>query len=349
MRDTPTSTHLEIAKQVGFRLLFVLLSTAIIVFFSEKAFWYPQGYVISELILFYAIPVYSCFWAIEHFRVRRLPALILIAALFAFLVEGVLTPVIFEAGLFDPVMPAYFIGWHGLISIIFGWYLIRKWLIRGQRQRLLAGSVLFGLFWGIWSITYWLPESAAEWAQMVAAGETASGNTLWTVSEFGLYAHLFTLMLVGGHWLLGQRLWQTVFKMSKGEKWLIALSLVGLFATLSVPGAPFGFAKLGFLLALIYFALAANRRREPEGAVFATLVGSVTLWQTLLLLTMPLTATAVYAWAQTSQLSEATIRILLEDIPLLQMFFGAVAFLWAWVATIRPKREMIIVEATLQS
>lgn len=102
------------------RLLFVILSTATMVFFSEKAYWYPQGYALGELILFYAFPVYACFWAIAHFRVRRLPALILVAALYAFLVEGVITPVIYEAGLFDPIMPAYFIGWHGLLAVIFG-------------------------------------------------------------------------------------------------------------------------------------------------------------------------------------------------------------------------------------
>jgi hypothetical protein len=336
---------METVKQVGMRLLFVLLSTAVIVFFSEKAFWYPQGYVIIELILFYAIPVYACFWAIEHFRVRRLSALVLVAALFAFLVEGVLTPVIFEVGLFDPVMPAYFIGWHGLISIIFGWYFIRKWLIHGQWQRLLAGSVLFGLFWGVWSITYWLPESAAEFAQ--AAAESGA-NTRWTVAEFGLYALVYTLVLLGGHWLLGRGLWQTSFKMSKGENWFIGLALAGLFATLSLPAAPLGFLKLGVLLAILYLALAANRRHEHGESILVEMAGSVKLWQTLLLLAMPLLATAVYAWATTSQLSETTIRTLLEDIPLLQTFVGAVAFLWAFVATIRPKRK-IEVEVGIQS
>ena len=187
--------HIETVKQIGLRLLFVLLSTVVIVFFSEKAFWYPQGFVISELILFYAIPIYACFWSIEHFRVRRLSSLILVAALFAFLVEGVLTPVMFEAGLFDSVMPSYFIGWHGLLAVIFGYYLIRKWLLAGQWQNVVAGSVLFGLFWGFWSITYWLPESAVEWAKMAADGEIASGNTLWSLSEFGLYALVFTLSL----------------------------------------------------------------------------------------------------------------------------------------------------------
>ena len=75
-------------------------------------------------------------------RVRRLSALVLAAALFVFLVEGVLTPAIYEAGLFDPVIPALTIGWHGLLSVIFGWYCLRKWLISGQWGRLIRQDKL---------------------------------------------------------------------------------------------------------------------------------------------------------------------------------------------------------------
>ena len=83
-------------------------------------------YAYGELVLYYGIPVTVCLWNIDLFHVQRLSGVVLVGALFGFLVEGVLTPLIYEVGLLDPVMPAYFIGWHGLLSLVFGWYLIRK-------------------------------------------------------------------------------------------------------------------------------------------------------------------------------------------------------------------------------
>jgi hypothetical protein len=321
---------------VGLRLIFVALSTAVMVFFSEKAFWYLAGYALPELIFFYAFPVYACFWAIDHFRVRRLPAVILIAALYAFLVEGVLTPVLFEAGLLDPIMPAYFVGWHGLLSLTFGWYVMRKWLIHGRRRRLLLASALFGVFWGIWSITYWLPESGAELAQ-AAAAESMAGAAVWPISQFALYAFVFSGVLMVSHWLLGQGGWRSSFRMSKGEKWVIGLSLILFFATLSAPAAPLGFLKLGVLLGVLYLPLARNRRREKGGSLFAALAGGVQLTHTWPLLATPLAATAVYAAASVSQLPEETIRLLLELIPPLQSVLGGVIFLWAVAATFFAK------------
>jgi hypothetical protein len=66
-------------------VLFTGLTTVILVFFSEKVYWYVQGYAYAELVLYYAFPVYACLWTIDHFRVRRLPALVLVAALYALL------------------------------------------------------------------------------------------------------------------------------------------------------------------------------------------------------------------------------------------------------------------------
>lgn len=323
----------ERLKQVGSRLVFVALSTAVMVFFSEKAFWYPAGYALLELILFYAFPVYACFWAIDYFRVRRLPAVVLIAALYAFLVEGVLTPVLFEAGLFDPIMPAYFVGWHGVLSFVFGWYLMRKWLIHGRRRRLLLASGLFGVFWGIWSITYWLPESVSELAQGAAAGESIPGATAWPPLQFAIYAFVFTGVLMASHWLLGQGGWRSSFRMSKGEKWVIGLSLIALFAALSAPAAPLGFLKLGVLLGVLYLALRRNRRREKAGSLFAALAGGVSLKHTWPLLAAPLAATAVYAAAGASRLSQETIRLILELTPPLQSVIGAILFLGAAAMT----------------
>ncbi len=314
-------------KPLLLRLGFVALSTAVFVFFSEKVYWYPQGYAIGELLLFYAFPTYACLWAVDYFQVRRLPGLLLVAALFAFLVEGVLTPVIYEAGLLDPIMPAYFVGWHGLLAVVFGWYLLRKWLVNGQWKRLLVGSLLFGLFWGLWAIVYWLPENFEGFAN---PGQ-------WAVVDFGLHAFTFTLLLMGAHWLLGRGGWQAQFMLSRAEKWIATAVLVFLFVTLAFPAAPLGIFKLLFLLTLVLLPLTIHHRRQQEtGSIFSDLDGFVSGRYVWSLFAMPITATMVYALVTFIQPSEVAIRDIFELLPLLQLLLGGVLFLWAVVMTIRP-------------
>ena len=324
-------------KDLRQRTIFVVLTTAVVVFFSEKTYWYPQGYAIGELILYYAFPVFACLWAIERFRVRTLPALILAAALFAFLVEGVLTPVIYEAGLLDPLMPAYFIGWHGLLSVVFGWYLLRKWLVRGQWGWLLAGGTLFGLFWGLWSVTYWLPESIVEFEQLAAEGEPVITG-MWSMPEFGWHALTFTLMLIFAHWLLGRGGWQPTFQPGKAEKWLVALALIFFFSVMVLPTMLSAIFKLAAMLGVVFFALRANRRQEEGESLLAELTGPVKFSHALILLVMPLAATGVYALSALVQSSEEIIRVILEVTPLLQGFVGGGMFVWALVMTLRPRR-----------
>ena len=316
------------------RLLFVGLSTVITVFFSEKAYGYVQGYAYGELVLYYAFPVYACLWAIESFRVRRLSALVLVAALYAFLVEGVLTPVLYEAGLFDPVMPAYFISWHGLLGFVFGWYGLRKWLVKGQWGRVLTFGFVFGLFWGVWSITWWLPE----------AFDGPASVDRWSIVDFGLYAFVFTSTLVLSHWLLGQGVWFREFKPSKVEKWLIGLSLVALFGLTVFPVLPVAMMKLGFLLGVVFLGLRVGRVGEENGSkrtIFSELAGSVKGVHVLALFAMPVAATGVYALVTIWQPSESGIHILLEGIPFVQALVGAGVFLWAIFSELKLRRRAL--------
>lgn len=315
------------------RLLFVGLSTVITVFFSEKAYWHVQGYAYVELVLYYAFPVYACLWTIDTFRVRRLSALVLVAALYAFLVEGVLTPVLYEAGLFDLVMPTYFIGWHGLLSVAFGWYGLRKWLVKGQWERVLTFGFLFGLFWGIWSITWWLPQ----------AFDGPASPDRWSIVDFGLYAFVFTSTLALSHWFLGRGVWPREFKPSKVERWIIGLSLVALFALMVFPVLPVAIVKLVVLLGIVFLGLRAGRVEEEKGlnrTIFSELAGPVKGIHVLALFAMPLAAAGVYALATIWQPSESGIRILLEGIPIVQALVGAGVFSWAILAELRLRKRV---------
>ncbi len=266
-------------------------------------------------------------------------SLIFVASLFAFLIEGVITPVIYEAGLFDPIMPAYFIGWHGLLSFVFGWYLIRKWLVQGQWLRLLIGSTLFGIFWGGWSLTYWLPENVAEWEYIASIGEPTSGSVFWTENEFGLYTLIFTLMLALSHIILGYGGWQKQFKPSKIEQWGTVIALVTLFTLIVFPIRPLAIIKLIGMLGILFVMLRLRPQGQSRQTIFSSLSGSINPVHLLCLLIIPLTATTIYTLAIHFRPPEALLQSLSEDIPLLQACFGGILFLWAIGATLWSHRK----------
>lgn len=316
------------------RLLFVLLSTAIMVVFSEKVFWYVQGFAIVELILFYALPVAACLAVIDLFQVSSLSGLILVGGLFGFLVEGILTPVIYESGLLDPIMPAYFVGWHGLLSLVFGWYWIRKMLVSGNWKQLSLGSTFFGLFWGVWSLSYRLPESIEEFQAYVLAGETWYPGA-WPVGKFAFYALVFTGLLITAHWLLGRSYWQKDFRINLWEAGLLLFALGFIYIFQVLPVFPLGFLKLGGLIALVLFPLQIQKKRRGKAGVLTSLDDQFPFSNTLPLLFMPLAAVVVYSLAAFLPIPDDLVRISFQSIYVLQAIVGGAAFFWAWVDTFR--------------
>lgn len=278
------------------------------VFFSEKSYWYVQGYAIVELVLFYAIPVAASLWVIDLLEVQRLSGVVLIGGLFGFLVEGILTPLIYEAGLLDPVMPAYFVGWHGLLSVVFGWYLIRKWLIEGNSKRLLFSSAVFGTFWGIWSLSYRLPESVQEFEGYVLAGESWLPGA-WPTLDFAFYTLVFTGMLMIGHWLLGQGLWQSRFSMKKWEIGVLVGIMTFIFAFQVFPIFPLGFLKLAGLILLVVIPLMVQKKRQDKTSVLDSLNGQIPFSRTLPLLAIPLVSSLIYGIAALLPPPEDLLRL----------------------------------------
>ncbi|MCK5795295.1 MAG: hypothetical protein KAH12_11350, partial [Anaerolineales bacterium] len=313
-------------KPFLYRILFVLLSSAIMVFFSEKTFWYIQGYAIVVLVLYYAVPVAVCLWTIDYFQVQRLSGVILVGGLFGFLVEGILTSIVYEGGLLNPVMPAYFVGWHGIISLVFGWYLIRKWLVEGNWKRLSLTSTLFGLFWGIWSLGYRLPESIQEFETYVAAGEAWLPGA-WPVLDFAFFALIFTGMLMAGHWLLDRNTWQPKFSLKNREIGLLAFVIFFLYALQVFPVVPFGFLKLAVLISLVVIPLSIQKKRQERFCILESLDGQIQFLQILPLLTIPLAASLVYGLAAVFPPPEDLLRFSFQSIYIIQTLVGGGFFI----------------------
>ena len=316
-------------KVYSLRLLFVLLTTAVLVFFSEKVFWYVQGFAIGELILFYALPTSVCLWTLDHFRVHDLSGLILVGALFGFLVEGVLTPVIYEAGLLDPIMPAYFIAWHGLLSMVLGWYWIRRTLIQEKIWKLVLGGGGIGLLWGTWSLTYRLPESIQEYQALVLEGENWIPGP-WPAADYLLYTVVFSLMLILAHGLLRGKIWQTKFRLKTWEKLILIGLLIFIFAAQVGFVYPLAGLKFGGLLLLVLVPLEINRRKSGDRpSLLIQLSDDISPLKIWLLLIIPISAVLVYALDHLFPFPEELLRELSALLPLFQALLGAAAYLWA--------------------
>ena len=306
------------------RIAFVALSAVIVVVSSEKFFWYPQDFQPAgfiELTLFYGLALVVAFWAIDRYRVERPAAVLVAAALFALVVEGIVTPVLYEDGPF-PFLAAYFFAWHGVLSFWCCWYLVRRWALAGQRGRLAAASGLYGIGWGLWSVTYWRSDSVAELEAGRAAGEHWVPGQ-WPVTRFALYAVAFTTLLVVAHRLLGH-VWPDEWR--PGRWWnrvtttLLLLGLVVIAA--AIPWAP---VKLGVLAWMVGRRLRAAAT-VPGRSVFDQLHGHVTLLRLAPLGLLAVAAVGVYAAATHLDPSDAQVDALYLAMVAGQVVAGLVAF-----------------------
>ncbi len=345
------------------RVLFALLSTLIMVCFSEKVYWYTQGYnegLVIGLIQFYFFPAFFCLLAIEKFRVRRLAPLFLCAAIYGLLAEGVLTPIVYEGEVWNPFHISYTaLAWHAPLSVVFGWYGLRHLLMAKNKAPLIAACTLFGLFWGCWSTTFWLPENAND-TEMIAEGFRLGK---WPLQEFSLYAFSVTLVLALGHFLLGRGASATeaeekpfpVFTLKPAAlltrgTWLTsftphftltlfsALYLLLWWALVTAPAVVattgwLSLLKLPLALALALAGLWANRARETGPTLYETLRKTVPLSNLAWLLLMPISATLVYGLADLFALPEIFIRkVFHEGIVLITGWAGLGVFVLAIVA-----------------
>ncbi len=309
-------------------LAFGFLTSVIVVMAAERAYWPWGGISVENLFgiaVYYLLPVAATLWLLAATRASRVEHVVLGGAVLAFLVEGVLTPVIYEDGAL-PLLAMLFVGWHGLVAFVGFWYLARRWLVERRLGRLAAASIAFGLYWGLWATTWRLPESR----EGLEAAEAAPDPT-----AFALYALVVGVVLAGAHWLSGF-VWPTELRASRGVGTALGLGLLGYHVVAAVVVVPWATVKLVALLAPVVWLLWRSRGDEPT--VFAQLGGRVRLGDTVVLLAMPAAAAAVFALTEGWEV--AAIREYFDLLNLAQALAGTVALAWAAVRTwrARPRR-----------
>ena len=348
----------------GFRqLLFVFLCTVPIVFCSENVYAYPQPLGLPVQALYYCMCTIPAFWAIEFFRVRRFAPLFLCAGIFGWCVEGLLTPVLYEAGPFDPVMVVWpSVSWHALLSFVGCWYFLRLWLVRRKIVRLAVFSAVFGLFMGGWSLTYELPEvvyvpeeimermspevyaaldsedpnrayglaRSAEERDLITK---ALGSHEFSLARYAAYAFGRVATIVLALYLLN---WFWVDSFRSRLLLVVALVLLGLhFFPMIVPAIPWSPLKFVAVMALAMGPLWLNRKRERRKNVFRELKGKVKLLHLPVLFLAPAGATALYGWHLENPFSEQLIRaVFYEGQKTALLALGGALLLWSIWRTI---------------
>ena len=299
------------------RTAFVFVVAVIAAVGSERMFWFWSTGVLThlEVGLFYGIAAAVALWAIERYSVSGWWSLWLATPLFALVVEGVITPVVYSGGPLVPIFPAWFALWHGVLA--FGGLVIGvRHLLLSRRTAVLAwASTGLGVFWGLWSTTLWLPENLEDPELLEENGVLE----ILTPSSFTAYAVVFTAVLAIGHVALGW-LWPTAFRPARATKrFWGALVVVGAAVwTVAYPWA------LPMFLAYGWLQIWGLKRHErvAEPSLFVQLSGPTPLRPVAALIAMPIAAVATYAAMWELDPSPSALRVVMWTTIAIQTIAG---------------------------
>jgi hypothetical protein len=316
---------------------FVYLTAFIVVLASEKAYWYWSAFTVDSMLAlagFYVLPTMAGLWALALAPAVRLHQVILAGAIFAFVVEGVLTPVVYIDGPL-PVMAAMFTGWHGLIAFVGFWYLVRRWLLARQLRYLASGSLLFGVIWGLWALSSAVvsPLEAEEVADL------GFEPALLTPGGFLIYAGLVGTSLLLAHWLIGF-VWPAQWAPGKNSTRVLFV-VSGLYMGFAVlPAVLWAPLKLAVLVggAWKLLRMKGGAAGESGPTILAGLHGRVRFADTAVLLLMALAAAVVYGVVWPLRDSENVMGGVYWSLVTAQIVAGVVALTWAWRRAMRERQ-----------
>ncbi len=337
------------------RFTFVFLCSLIATIVSERMFWFwSTGVRVHvEVALFYMLPTAVVLWAIERFAVDDRSSLLLAVPLFAYVTEGVITPILYTGGPFVPFFPAWFSAWHGILGIAVGIVGIRLLARRGAAAALALTSVGFGAFWGLWATTLRLPENVEDPELVAEMGALVVLDPL----AFARYAATFVAILIAAHWAIGF-VWPAVegsVKPTIGRKTAI---VVGAFVAIAVVGwtvaIPWALPMFVAYGGLQIVALRRHHKRASSGAaergavdggaecdgpvpgrspLLSSLAGHVSMRNLAPIALMAPAASGVYAVLWAIDPSDQAIRVVMYSTIAVQTLVGG------WMITAALLRE----------
>ncbi len=312
-------------RQIIKRWAFILLSTTIMVFFSEKMYWYTQGYAYAELVLFYMPGTYIFLLAVSYFRVRGFWAMFLAASLYPLYVEGALTGIIVAD--ITGIMFFYFIGWHTTVSVIFGWYFQHKLLVQQRIRALALSSAAMGFLLGIWATVFWIPENVND-PELIAEGHVLGQ---WPIADYALLLLYLGVIYTGSHYLLG-RFWDDEFRPSRLENVLVILYVLFLVSLQLITYTVLG---VTFVVLCILILISLRRYSGERKTVLSELGGGIRFADSLVLFLLPVFAVIGYATIAAIRPRDSVIKGYGDLIIFVQLSYGVVLFLYSVYKVLR--------------
>jgi hypothetical protein len=278
------------------RIAMALASGFVLMFYSEfyflnedpgaefAALWRsnPVGLFpwLGEFSFFYATWGSVMLTYIGLFRVRSFWSLIIAGAIFGWAVEGIMITVMYLDLPGSIIWPS--VGWHALVDVLVGWYLIRRVLHRNNYLLTALVAAALGIFWGVWSTWYWvdLPRDVMEVPPLPA-------------DVFAPYAFVLTGLLILAY-IVMDKYGGLEFRPTRIEIGLLMIWHGAWFALGAAVQAPAAVLILPALLLGASVLLWRNRRSETRPSILTTLSGRVRWGQYAVLLLMPVCAIPVY-------------------------------------------------------
>jgi hypothetical protein len=181
---------------------------------------------------------------------RRFPSaglapLVLVGAAYGWLVEGAVASTVYEVLPFSLVWTG--VAWHGLLTVVLGWWAVPAALRRGGRRALLVCAAV-GAAWGVWSAGWW-----------AAVPDDGQAPAVPSYASFSLFVLVVWAAAAAGYALLDRLPLPSDALRSRWGTGLCVALVVLWAGVMIVPAIPWAPALLVALLALVWSSL----RRLP--------------------------------------------------------------------------------------
>jgi hypothetical protein len=261
----------------------VLATGFIFFYYSEQLFWarLRPGDSIGgwlETWAAYSLMAFIFLTLVKYFRVRNIWAHFLAGAAFGWIAEGVVVQTTYES---LPLSISFTgLAWHGLITVLVGWYAVRKSLHSTNPLATLKITTAIGLCFGLWAISWW--------------GEPDGGVS--TIAEFATFSVIGMILVIFAY-LLSDWSSSLTFKPNRWSIVIIGGLALLYFFFITIPAQPLAAFILPVLLGLVYLGLRWNLQSEPEGSLLDSFNSCVPAWKYASAMAIPVCAVAVYSLA----------------------------------------------------
>lgn len=222
------------------RIIGVLATGYILMFFSENLFWARirpddnlSGWMMTWIA--YSILAYIFIRLISYFNVKSIWGVLLCGAVFGWLAEGVIVQTMYE----DLPLSISFtgLGWHSLVSVCIGWYGLRL-VFRQSITRAMIMTCLIGLVYGFWAVSWW----------------TEPGEVPQYPINFAMFSTVIAVLLILSYWLTDRTI-ELPLKSHWSLDLLIGIMTFLYFVFIAIPIAKWAAIILPILLAIVALAL----------------------------------------------------------------------------------------------